>query len=198
MSKINTIPLRKVVIRLWYVTNDLSFCHPWQDLFRNCVSLFKSYNIAPNYFRIYSEPKVIVMLMLEELIGALSQIPLLLRHLIAGSYTLFGAHDFKVSEHVIERKWCFSPLVIQPMRYRRKQFFTSVSVEMLIWLLYFYVISFLPVRSISATLSWLLLFAVEYVFNYSIWNVVPCAKMCHFFNSVVLQLSFSGKILYLK
>ena len=34
-------------------------------------------NIAPNYFRIYSEPKVIVMLMLEELIGALSQIPLL-------------------------------------------------------------------------------------------------------------------------
>ena len=84
------------------------------------------------------------------------------------------------------------------MRYRRKQFFTSVSVEMLIWLLYFYVISFLPVRSISATLSWLLLFAVEYVFNYSILNVVPCAKMCHFFNSVVLQLSFSGKILYLK
>ena len=61
-------------------------------------------NIAPNYFRIYSEPKVIEMLMLEELIGALSQIPLLLRHLIEGSYTLFGAHYFKVSEHVIERK----------------------------------------------------------------------------------------------
>ena len=183
---------------MWYDCDTWQMISPFairdRTSFEIVFPFLNHINIAPNYFRIYSEPKVIVMLMLEELIGALSQIPLLLRHLIAGSYTLFGAHDFKVSEHVIERKWCFSPLVIQPMRYRRKQFFTSVSV----WLLYFYVISFLPVRSISATLSWLLLFAVEYVFNYNILNVVPCAKMCHFFNSIVLQLSFSGKILYLK
>ena len=187
---------------MWYDCDTWQMISPFairdRTSFEIVFPVLNHINIAPNYFRIYSEPKVIEMLMLEELIGALSQIPLLLRHLIAGSYTLFGAHYFKVSEHVIERKWCFSPLVIQPMRYRRKQFFTSVSVEMLIWLLCFYVISFLPVRSISATLSWLLLFAVEYVFNYSIWNVVPCAKMCHFFNSVVLQFSFSGKILYLK
>ena len=70
------------------------------------------------------------------------------------SYALFRAHDFKVPEHVIERK-CFSPLLIQLTWYIRKQFFTSVSVEMFIWLLEFYVISFLPVCSISATLSWL-------------------------------------------
>ena len=186
---------------MWYDCDTWQMISPFairdRTSFEIVFPFLNHINIAPNYFRIYSEPKVIVMLMLEELIGALSQIPLLLRHLIAGSYTLFGAHDFKVSEHVIERKWCFSPLVIQLMWYIRKQFFTTVSVEMLIWLLEFYVISFLPVCSISATLSWLF-FRRYRLFHYSIWNVVPCAKMCHIFNSVVLKLSFSGNILYLK
>ena len=138
-----------------------------------------------------------MFIVLEELIGTLSHLPLLGQNLIAGAHSLLGTHDFKVSEHVIERKWCFSPLVIQLMWYIRKQFFTSVSVEMFIWLLEFYVISFLPVCSISATLSWLF-FRRYRLFHYSIWNVVPCAKMCHIFKSVVLKLSFSGKILYLK
>ena len=138
-----------------------------------------------------------MFIVLEELIGTLSHLPLLGQNLITGAHSLIRTHDFKVSENVIERKWCFSPLVIQLMWYIRKQFFTTVSVEMLIWLLEFYVISFLPVCSISATLSWLF-FRRYRLFHYSIWNVVPCAKMCHIFNSVVLKLSFSGKILYLK
>ena len=141
MSGINTILRWKVVIRLWNVTNDLSFWHPWQDLFQNRVPVLNHLNITLSYFRIYSEPKVIVMFMSEELIGAL--------------HALFRAHNFKVFEHVIKRKWCFSPLLILLMWYIRKQFFTSVSVEMFIWLLEFYVITFLPVCSISATLSWL-------------------------------------------
>ena len=128
MSGINTILRWKVVIRLWNVTDDLSFWRPWQDLFRNRVPVLNHLNITLSYFRIYSEPKVIVMFMSEELIGAL--------------HALFRAHNFKVFEHVIKRKWCFSPLLILLMWYIRKQFFTSVSVEMFIWLLEFYVISF--------------------------------------------------------
>ena len=138
-----------------------------------------------------------MFIVLEELIGTLSHLPLLGQNLIAGAHSLLGTHDFKVSEHVIERKWCFSPLVIQLMWYIRKQFFTSVSVEMLIWLLEFYVISFC-LFALSLPLYRGYFSAVKDVFHYSIWNGVPCAKMCHIFNSVVLKLSFSGKIFYLK
>ena len=102
-------------------------------------------NVAPNYFRIYSDPKEKVMfIVLEEVIGTLSHLPLPGQYLIADAHSPLGAHDFKVSEYLIERKWCFSPFLIQLMWYIQKQFFTSVSVEMLIWLLQFYVISFLP------------------------------------------------------
>ena len=155
-------------------------------------------NVAPNYFIIYSEPKEKVMfIVLEELIGTLSHLPLPGQYLIADAHSLLGAHDFKVSEYLIERKWCFSPFLIQLMWYIQKQFFTSVSVEMLIWLLQFYVISFLPVCSISALYCGYFLAAKD-GFHYSIWNGVPRAKMCYIFNFVVLQLSFSGKILHLK
>ena len=61
-------------------------------------------NVAPNYFRIYSEPKEKVMfIVLEELIGTHSHLPLPI-YLIADAHSLLEAHDFKVSEYLIERK----------------------------------------------------------------------------------------------
>ena len=67
-------------------------------------------NVAPNYFRIYSDTKEKVMfIVLEELTGTLSHLPLPGQYLIADAHSPLGAHDFKVSEYLIERKWCFSP-----------------------------------------------------------------------------------------
>ena len=67
--------------------------------------VFNHINVAPNYFRIYSEPKEKVMfIVLEELIGTLSHLPLPGQYLIADAHSLLGAHDFKVSEYLIERK----------------------------------------------------------------------------------------------
>ena len=45
-----------------------------------------------------------MFIVLEELIGTLSHLPLLGQNLIAGAHSLLGTHDFKVSEHAIERK----------------------------------------------------------------------------------------------
>ena len=118
-------------------------------LSKSC-SRFKSFKHYSKLFRIYSVPKVIVMFMSEELIGAL--------------HALFRAHDFKVFEHVIKRKWCFSPLLILLMWYIRKQFFTSVSVEMFIWLLEFYVISF-SLFALSLPLHRGYFFALKDVFH---------------------------------
>ena len=62
-------------------------------------------NVAPNYFRIYSDPKEKVMfIVLEEVIGTLSHLPLPGQYLIADAHSPLGAHDCKVSEYLIERK----------------------------------------------------------------------------------------------
>ena len=45
-----------------------------------------------------------MFIVFEELIGTLSHLPLLGQNLIAGAHSLLGTDDFKVSEHVIERK----------------------------------------------------------------------------------------------
>ena len=51
VSEIYTVLRWKVMIRLWYVTNDFSFWHPWQDLFRNRVSRLTSYKYCHKLFQ---------------------------------------------------------------------------------------------------------------------------------------------------
>ena len=87
--------------RLWYITNDLSFWHPCRDLFRKRVSPFQSFKLVSKFISEYIWGNQFV---LEELLAAFSNIPLLVHHSIANAHVLRRVQDFPVSYHFTEIK----------------------------------------------------------------------------------------------